>query len=825
VVPGDVVGNYRIVQRIGEGGMGEVYLATDVRLGRKVALKVISEKVFQSTSQRERFKQEAPSAAALNHPNICAVYDVGEWQGRPYIAMEYLDGVTLHQMIRSQILEVPRIIDITLQIADALEEARKSGIIHRDIKSSNILLTKTKMVKLVDFGLAKREPQNSQIFPGPRPSEPGVVLGTIDSMSPEQALGRDVDHRSDLFSLGVALYEMLTGRLPFTSSAITETLDGILHAEPQSIRDFRSDTPERLIRITKKLLEKRREDRYETAGELWTELNDLRYEITQPTIERRSPSKKLLWLVLAAMVVSMTLLLLSNVRLPGLGKGEPRLDKIESLLALPCKVYGAPEVNYLTDAIPSSLSTLLARVEQLETRIPPTSFEVEKVRGDISKIAAAYHVSTFVMSSLTKESNRLILDVQIVDAKNKKVLWSNQYNGTLQSYRELTRQAAEGIRQVIRPSSSSIQIASIPGIAANSEAELSFRRGKFHYNRYDSFRHFDDFTESSNAFKRALDLDPRLADAAAEIGSLYYLKFEISRKKEDLAGVEQWAKKALSIDPNCAVAWTDLALIELASPVVNMEKLLAPALKAATLGGDEAINQMTLSLALASSSIILSVRAAEQTHNLDPLYPYATVSLMDELLISGRYAEALPMVEDVLRLEPDLPISLFYKSLILSNLNRTKESAAILNQLDPIVGAGRFHRNLFDVARHVQALQSKQYAQADRINDKLIPNTNPATVLFRAVFVAPVLVRHNKHDQAVEILKRGLGVNMLPHDLFFVSPEIKGLSQDSRIQPLYLHSAKRFKDVLMILNRSKKRGELPAYLEAPLVDLLKRTGL
>src|SRR5215470_12385586 len=277
---GQSLGSYQILLRLGAGGMGEVYQARDARLERTVALKILPAEVAADAERMRRFVREAKAASALNHPHVATIYEIGEVDGVNFIAMEYVEGQTLAARINGHTLRASEIIEIGSQIADALDEAHGKGITHRDIKPANVMITPRGQVKVLDFGLAKiARPAAQPIVTDTSTmtkTEPGLVVGTVPYMSPEQALGREVDHRSDVFSLGVTLYEMATGRLPFSAMNTSETLDRILHAQPEAMARFNYDAPAELERIVRKCLEKERERRYQSAKELLVDLQNLK---------------------------------------------------------------------------------------------------------------------------------------------------------------------------------------------------------------------------------------------------------------------------------------------------------------------------------------------------------------------------------------------------------------------------------------------------------------------------------------------------------------------------------------------------------------------
>src|SRR6185503_7886323 len=285
---GRTVHHYRVAEMLGAGGMGEVYRAEDTRLGRNVALKFLPASYQYDADRRERFFREARAASALRSPNIAAIYDIGEYEDTAYIVMEYVEGQLLSRKLESGPLPVVEALDIGMQVADALDEAHSLGVVHRDIKSANIMITERGLVKVLDFGLAKVTGNLDAKRDGER-DEPtvrlgqetsiGLVIGTAGYMSPEQALGRSLDHRSDLFSLGVVGYEMLTARLPFEGASSTELIDRIVHQEPAAVARFNYSVPHELERIVRKALEKDPAYRYQSAREVYIDLRNLRRDL------------------------------------------------------------------------------------------------------------------------------------------------------------------------------------------------------------------------------------------------------------------------------------------------------------------------------------------------------------------------------------------------------------------------------------------------------------------------------------------------------------------------------------------------------------------
>ena len=326
---GKSISHYQIISLVGKGGMGEVYRARDTKLDRTVALKILPEEMSVDADRMRRFVREAKAASALNHSNVAHIYEIGESDGVSFIAMEYVEGQTLAAKINGHPLETGEIVDIGSQIADALDEAHSKGITHRDIKPANVMLTPRGQVKVLDFGLAKiGKPQSVDSKVSTLvPTTPGVVLGTVPYMSPEQALGHDVDHRTDLFSLGVVLYEMATGRLPFSGANSGETLDRILHSQPEAMARFNYDVPADLERIVRKCLEKERERRYQSARELLVDLKNLSRDRDSTVVKVKGLASKV-ERYRHGPLIALALLALSAIGVSYFFVGEPSPPKV-----------------------------------------------------------------------------------------------------------------------------------------------------------------------------------------------------------------------------------------------------------------------------------------------------------------------------------------------------------------------------------------------------------------------------------------------------------------------------------------------------------------
>ena len=425
--------HYRITAKLGQGGMGEVYRATDTKLDRDVAIKILPGEISQDADRRKRFIKEAKAASSLNHPHVCTIYEVSETaDGQPFIAMEFLPGQTLADFAGGKPLDNEKIVAIGTQIADALDAAHSAGIVHRDIKPENIHIDSQGRVKVLDFGLAKIAHTRpvSEISTAEM-TEPGKLMGTPDYMSPEQARSQEVDHRSDLFSVGIVLYELTTGRLPFSGSGLVETMEKITGTQPEAMARFNYEITPELERIIRKCLEKNPEDRYQTARELLIDLRRLQRQSGTTTVIH--PEKQRSWWGTWAATISVALLGMvllgtwwSRQNSP---PGTPQYGK--SVAVIPFKVT-SEDITFFADGLCEELANALGRVEQFD-RIPPwsSSSSFREDAPSMKKMAEAMEVSTLLEGSLEKMGDQLRIRAALVDpfrGRSGTLIWSGTYD-------------------------------------------------------------------------------------------------------------------------------------------------------------------------------------------------------------------------------------------------------------------------------------------------------------------------------------------------------------------------------------------------------------
>ena len=463
---GQTIGHYKISKRIGSGGMGEVYLATDLTAGRKAALKLLPMRFTGDAGRLTRFQQEARAVVGLNHPNILTVYEIGEDHSAHYIASELIEGETLRQRLMRGGMELSETIDVAIQVADALAAAHETGIVHRDIKPENIMLRPDGYVKVLDFGIAKLAEQE---VPVTIPIDEalllvetnlGSILGTVRYMSPEQARGAPVDKRTDIWSLGIVLYEMITGHAPFTGDTPREAMSSILETEPPPLTSYIAQTPAQLQQIVSKALNKEREERYQSAHELLEALKSLRRGMEfNAELERstatpwlrwtRSPTALVLGFLVAALALALPFFWHRNVTT------NPPSEK--SIAVLPFENFSDNKENsYFAAGIQDDVLTSLAQIHDLKVISRTSVMAYQKPGGrNMREISQALGVANVLEGSVRRTGNRVLVNVQLIDARNDRHIWAERYDRAVADsiglQGELATQIAAAMKATLAP--------------------------------------------------------------------------------------------------------------------------------------------------------------------------------------------------------------------------------------------------------------------------------------------------------------------------------------------------------------------------------------
>lgn len=696
--PGAKLGRYEIRSKLGEGGMGEVYLALDTELNRTVAIKLLPQEFAANEQRLRRFTQEAQSASALNHPHILTIYEIGNADHTRFIATEFIDGMTLREYVRNRSLHLSEILEIGIQTASALVAAHAAGIVHRDIKPDNIMVRRDGYVKVLDFGLAKLNEPLGSATDTEAPTRAmvntgeGMVMGTPDYMSPEQAKGLELDVRTDLWSFGVVLYELISGRGPFAGATVAESISLVLQKDPAPLTRHDGEVPAELERIVGKALRKDREERYQTAKDLLVDLRTLKRKleldaemdrsvagdlhIARPTnslaektvSEAREPTASSAEYIVSGIKRHKLGVALAALVLLAVAAGiffylRTRNSEvaIDSIAVLPFQNRSAEaDSEYLSDGLAESLIYRLSQLPDLKVS-PTSSVFVYKDKGiDPVRIGKELGVSAVLSGRIVQRGDNLTISAELVDVRYNKLLWGEQYerkmSEVLQTQREIAREIVEKLRLKVSREERGLA----KHYTESNEAYQLYLRGRYHWNK----RTPAALHKAIEYFERAIEQDPRFALAYAGLADTY-----------NLLGAPE--------------AGGDIP------PKEALPKAKAAALKALEI--DETVAEGHVSMAHVKTYYDRDWPGGEREYKraieLNPNYSVAHHWYAIFLTIVGRPEEALREINRGLELDPlSLPMNVWY-GRILYTMGRREESLAQLRKtvdLDPNFTLARY---------------------------------------------------------------------------------------------------------------------------------------
>ena len=709
----ETIAHYRIIQRLGKGGMGEVFLAEDTKQhGRKVALKILPPELTKDEGRVRRFKQEARAVLALNHPNIITIYEIGETDSTFYIASEFIEGDTLRNLMWMDPIKIDEALGIAIQVAMALETAHAAGIVHRDIKPENIMLredrfVRDRFVKILDFGLAKlTEPDEpvhdpEAITRAISQTNPGSVVGTAGYMSPEQAQGEPIDARSDIFSFGVVIYEMVAGQPPFSGPTESHIRVSIIDHDPAPLTQHSAEVPRHLERIVSKALAKDKTKRYQTITDLKIDLEQLREELhlsdpgvrgsqvrkdttdahstdphwARPTITDAGP-------ISAAPAAS---------NIESTGKGS-QLDKrllipltvvlalvviggiyvyftrqtINSVAVLPfVNASNDPDAEYISDGVTESIIRSLSQLSDLKVMSRSAVFRFKGRDIDAQEVGRNLNVGAVLAGRVVRQGDRLIINTELIDVSDGSQLWSGEYNNSVSEILAVQDQISQKISESLRLRLTGEDEQKLrKRYTTNAEAYELYLKGRYFWNKRDA----EGLRNGIKYFKQAEEKDPTYALAYSGLADSYALLSDIGAVKpaDEMPKARAAAQRAVDIDPTLAEAYTSRAFVKLAhdwdwlGAEADFKKALELNPKYPT------AHQWYASYLMQMGKFGPAKAELEQAHQLDPLSPIINSNLGFYAYYQHRYDEALDHINKTLELVPDFWVAHHYRGLVYS---------------------------------------------------------------------------------------------------------------------------------------------------------------
>jgi serine/threonine-protein kinase len=828
--PNTTIAQYIVISKIGAGGMGEVYLANDTKLDRKVALKILPADVAKNSDRMERFIREAKSAAALSHPNIAQIHEIGECEGIHYIVMEFIDGITLRDAIHRDHTELQKLLRYLQHTAEGLGKAHDVGIVHRDLKPDNIMITRDGHAKILDFGLAKlveteakagherniSEEEATAILQ--QYSTPGMILGTIGYMSPEQAQGRvkEIDHRSDIFSFGCILYEAATGRKAFAGKDLLDSLHQIVHGPTPQVGETNPDVPGEVQRLVRRCLAKDPNERFQSIKEVAIELKEIRRELeknpvattaspkepTQPTTSQsvkpistqsllektRSPSQSLSTRASSAEYVVTgikhhklavgvgVLLLVAAVAAFGIYLHDRNSDTtINSIAVMPfVNESGNPDVEYLSDGMTETLIGSLSQIPNLSVKARGSVFFYKGKEITPKQIGKELGVQAVLLGRVAQRGDDLRLNLELVNAQSQDVLWSDTYNRKQSEVVTLQGEVARDVASKLKSRLSGSDVAKVEKTyTTNPEAYQLYLRGKFSWNK----RTRQALKQAVDFYNQAIEKDPNYALAYSGLAETYVLfsSYDVAPADDSMPQAKAAAQRALAIDDSLAEAHTALGFYlsnyEWDRTGSEKEYRRAIELKPNYATAHHWLGADLSNMKRFEESLVEMKRAEE----LDPLSGIIGTNFGDMLVFSRRYDEAIAQYKRTLLRNPNFAYAHRALGWAYGSKGMYQEALAETRAANQLGSLGRGYLGLW-------LSKSGNRAEALKVLEEL---KREATVQYVQNYdFALIYIGLGDKEQAMNYLEKHMVARAETASSYAVAPELDALRSEPRFKEM-----------------------------------------